>query len=73
MAKRKRDLQNRSRTVQAQQAATMARPASKASEAKTGAVNLAEEYSYVLTDLRRIGLIAAGMFALLFVLAFTLA
>jgi hypothetical protein len=34
--------------------------------------DLAKEYSYVLTDLKRIGLIAVAMFVLLFALAFVL-
>ncbi len=33
-------------------------------------VNLASEYHYVLADLRKIGIIAAAMFVLLFALAF---
>jgi len=73
MAKKRRDLQYRARSTQAQQAAEFVHPAAKTGETKARAVNLAEEYDYVLTDLRRIGLIAAVMFALLFVLAFALA
>jgi len=73
MAKKRRDLQYRARSTQAQQAAEVVHPAAKTGEPKARAVNLAEEYDYVLTDLRRIGLIAAVMFALLFVLAFALA
>jgi len=34
--------------------------------------DLADEYGYVFADLRRIGLIAAAMFVLLFALAFVL-
>jgi hypothetical protein len=34
--------------------------------------DLADEYSYVFADLRRIGLIAAAMFVLLFALGFVL-
>jgi hypothetical protein len=34
--------------------------------------DLADEYSYVFADLRRIGMIAAAMFVLLFALAFVL-
>ena len=33
-------------------------------------VDLAQEYRYVLTDLRKIGIIAIAMFVLLFLLAF---
>jgi hypothetical protein len=43
--------------------------AAKASSAK---VDLAEEYHYVFSDLRRIAIIAAVMFALLFALAFVM-
>jgi hypothetical protein len=35
-------------------------------------VDLAEEYHYVFSDLRRIAIIAAVMFALLFALAFVM-
>nr|MBC7244397.1 hypothetical protein [Chloroflexota bacterium] len=35
-------------------------------------VDLAQEYHYVLTDLRKIAIIALAMFVLLFVLAFIL-
>lgn len=35
-------------------------------------VDLNQEYRYVFTDLRKIGVIAVAMFALLFVLAFVL-
>ncbi len=35
-------------------------------------VDLAQEYHYVFTDLRKIAIIAAVMFALLFALAFVL-
>ena len=34
--------------------------------------DLTREYAYVFADLRKIAVIAAGMFALLFILAFTL-
>jgi hypothetical protein len=35
-------------------------------------VNFAEEYRYVLNDLKRFGTLAAAMFALLVVLAFVI-
>ena len=38
----------------------------------TPRVDLGEEYAYVFADLRKIALIAAGMFVLLLVLAFAL-
>jgi uncharacterized protein YhjY with autotransporter beta-barrel domain len=40
--------------------------------ASSAAADLADEYSYVFADLRKIGLIAAAMFVLLFALAFVL-
>ena len=46
-------------------AVTQAQPTSKESD-------LREEYRYVITDLKRIGVIAAGMLAVLIVLAFLL-
>ena len=41
--------------------------------ASSDTAELADEYAYVFADLRRIGLIAAAMFVLLFALAFVLA
>ena len=46
-------------------AAAAARPRSKVA-------NLQEEYRYVIADLRRIGIIAVGMLAVLIALAFLL-
>jgi hypothetical protein len=46
-------------------AATQAQPASKEAD-------LGEEYHYVIADLKRIGIIAAGMLAVLTVLAYLL-
>jgi len=40
--------------------------------ASSDTAELADEYAYVFADLRRIGLIAAAMFVLLFALAFVL-
>jgi uncharacterized protein YhjY with autotransporter beta-barrel domain len=40
--------------------------------ASSATADLADEYSYVFADLRKIGLIAAAMFVLLFALAFVL-
>jgi len=40
--------------------------------ASSPTADLADEYSYVFADLRRIGLIAAAMFVLLFALGFVL-
>ncbi len=46
----------------------------RAAEASTSSASadLADEYAYVFADLRKIGLIAAAMFVLLFALAFVL-
>ncbi|NLS79896.1 MAG: hypothetical protein GXY76_21830 [Chloroflexi bacterium] len=46
-----------------------AAPAVAAAPEPAQPANLAEEYHYVITDLKRIGLLAAAMFALLVVLA----
>ncbi len=51
--------------------ATEALPARPFSSAP-GKVDLAQEYAYVLTDLRRIAIIAVAMFVLLFALALVL-
>ena len=48
-------------------------PAKTQQEIVQPAANLADEYRYVITDLKRIGLLAAAMFALLVVLALVLA
>ncbi len=46
-----------------------AAPAAPVAPEPAQPANLAEEYHYVITDLKRIGLLAAAMFALLVVLA----
>jgi ABC-type transport system involved in cytochrome bd biosynthesis fused ATPase/permease subunit len=71
MAKKSRRTRRKTRQ---QQPAQVSQPASSkaADTSASGAVDLAQEYAYVLTDLRRIASIAAIMFALLFVLAFAL-
>jgi hypothetical protein len=46
--------------------------AAVAARASSAKVDLAEEYHYVFSDLRRIAIIAAVMFALLFALAFVM-
>ena len=62
------------RKVRQQQPAQVLQPASSkaADMSASGTVDLSQEYAYVFTDLRRIAIIAAIMFALLFVLAFAL-
>ncbi len=45
-----------------------ARPASVATTAGRGPVNLAKEYSYVAGDLKRLGIIAASLFGMLLML-----
>ena len=75
MAKKTRK-QSRTRVIpqqssQAERTATPVRPMAPAKAASTAA-DLAQEYSYVLTDLKKIAVIAAVMFVLLFVLAFAL-
>ena len=52
-------------------AATQARPV-MAWRSQPAKVDLSQEYHYVFADLRKIGVIAVAMFALLFVLAFVL-
>ena len=53
----------RARSQAARTAATTAKTAAQAQ------VSFAEEYHYVITDLRNMGLLAAAMFALLAILA----
>ena len=66
MAKKKsrKSVQQR-RPVAVRSAAPMAQAAPEPAQP----ANLADEYRYVITDLKRIGLLAAAMFALLVVLA----
>ncbi len=54
------------------QAAAAPTPAAVSPTVQQPAVNLAEEYHYVIADLKRIGLIALAMLVLLVVLAFLL-
>ncbi len=74
MAKKSR----KARKAKRQQSTQVAKPAgSKAASTPaegsvSGTVDLAQEYAYVFTDLKRIAIIAAIMFALLLVLAFAL-
>lgn len=53
-------------------APTVPRPVAAARATSAPKVDLAQEYYYVFSDLSKIGIIAAVMFALLFVLAFVL-
>jgi hypothetical protein len=57
---------------QAQVASVPPKAISTAKAPSLTKVDLAQEYHYVFADLRKIALIAAAMFALLFVLAFVL-
>jgi len=55
--------------------AAMAKPAAQPSRStgvQQAAVNFREEYAYVLSDLRRVGMLAAAMFAVLIILSFLL-
>jgi hypothetical protein len=52
--------------------AAATRPTVAARAATAAKVDLAQEYHYVFTDLRKIAIIAVVMFALLFALAFVL-
>ncbi|MCU0500747.1 MAG: hypothetical protein MUC51_03100 [Anaerolineae bacterium] len=47
-----------------------ARPAGAAAAAARGPVDLAKEYSYVAGDLKRLGIVAAALFAMLIALSF---
>jgi hypothetical protein len=47
-----------------------ARPAGGAAAAARGPVDLAKEYSYVAGDLKRLGIVAAALFAMLIALSF---
>jgi hypothetical protein len=60
--------QQASRIVQSTVSAKPVTPVKTAS----AAVDLTQEYGYVFADLRKIAVIAAAMFALLFILAFAL-
>lgn len=72
MAKRKMKHRAQSRPLAPQQAAT-ATGYTTFTRTETASpsrgVNLAEEYHYVIGDLKRIGVLAAGLFALMVVLA----
>ncbi len=59
-------------TAQSQPAAVPLRPAASVKVVAPAKVDLAKEYDYVFADLRKIAIIAAAMFVLLFVLAFVL-
>jgi len=69
MAKKKKRSKARKRThlAKSRKATLSAAEKKKASE-----VSFTEEYSYVFGDLRRMGILAAGMFTLMIVLAFIL-
>ena len=47
-----------------------ARPAGGAAAAARGPVDLAKEYGYVAGDLKRLGIVAVALFAMLIVLSF---
>lgn len=75
MAKKSRRTRRKATRQQSTQVARPAGPKAASTPADgsaSGKVDLEQEYAYVFTDLRRIGSIAAIMFALLFVLAFVL-
>ena len=78
MAKKSRRSRRRRKAVARRheprpQAPQKTRQVAASAEAVTKArVDLAQQYAYVFTDLRRIAIIAAVMFALLFALAFLL-
>jgi len=77
MAKKAQKRRSQTRVPASRSTATVAaavapsRPAAAAAERPVvpRAVDLANEYRYVYGDLKRIGLLALGMFALLIVLA----
>ena len=70
MAKKKRSRANRRKRAQTAKSRHTA-PAST-QKGKAEKLDFRAEYRYVLRDLRRMGLLAAGMFALMVVLALIL-
>lgn len=78
MAKKSRRSRRKRKAVQtlvpsaAEQQPAPVRKAAVTAQASSAKVDLAEEYHYVFSDLRRIAIIAAVMFALLFALAFVM-
>ena len=71
MAKRKKRSKAR-KQQQTQLAKSRKTTISTAEKKKADEVSFKEEYHYVLGDLKRMGVLAAGMFALMIVLAFIL-
>ena len=73
MAKKSRRSRRKARRTSAVGAAVgQPQPARTVRKAAATKVDLAREYAYVFTDLRRIAIIAVMMFVLLFALAFVL-
>ena len=80
MAKKSRRLRRKAKRISAGKAKARRRDSVAVSRTTAAAVrvpvstkvDLAGEYCYVLTDLRKIAIIAASMFALLFALAVVL-
>jgi len=71
MAKRKKRSKARKRQ-QVQLAKSQRKAVSATKKKKADKVSFKEEYHYVFSDLKRMGILAAGMFALMIVLAFIL-
>ena len=71
-SRRKRKAAQTKITKTRQQQPTPIKKAAVAAKVSPAKVDLAQEYHYVFSDLRRIVIIAAVMFALLFALAFVL-
>jgi len=71
MAKKKRRSKARKRQ-QIQLAKSRRTTVSVAEKKRADEVSLKEEYRYVFGDLKRMGILATGMFALMIVLAFIL-
>ncbi len=77
MAKKTRRARRRDKGKQEQrttvpQPTVSAKPPTQEKATASTAVDLTQEYAYVFADLRKIAIIAAIMFVLLFVLAFAL-
>lgn len=70
MAKKRKKRSRASRGQQSQLAKSRKAPVASAKKKGTAQVSFAEEYRYVFSDLRRMGVLAAGMFALMVVLAY---
>lgn len=70
--RKKRRTQVRERALPVSQKQVAPAPAARATAMTSTAVDFSQEYRYVISDLKRIALIAASMLALLVVLSFVI-